>query len=135
MVIANQQNTDQKPAEPPVGLFDRIIASVAEEQQQRQSKNTLLSFLAILFFSLSLLPCSLLLLLGQWKASGAQYFISLAATNLDIFLSLKQNFLLSILESLPIIPILLFSVNIALVLFSVQLFLYKKSLLLRYIMR
>ncbi len=133
MTANHSQHSSQKPAPPSAGLFDKIICAITLEKELKQTKKILLFFVALLGVSVILLPFSWLFFIYQWKISGAYYFIWTAITNLDIFFSLWQDFTLSILESLPIIAITFFAINIALFLFTIRLFLYKKGMLLKYV--
>jgi len=124
-----------KPAEPAAGLFDRIILAIKREQELQKTKRLLFGFLSLLIVSFISMPFSWMLLVQQLKNSGILYFISAAISDFGIFLALWQNFALAILESLPIVAIVIFTVNMALVLFTVRLFLYRKRLLLTYLIR
>ena len=121
--------------EPPAGLFDRIILAIKREQGLRQTKRLLFGFLSLLIISFILIPFSWTLLVEQVKNSGILYFISTAFSDFGVFLTLWQDFGLAILESMPIMAISVFMINIALLLFAIRLFLYKKRLLLAYLIR
>ena len=121
--------------EPSDSLFDSIISSITQEKEAASSKHVLLAVLTILFVSLAMMPFSVFILVTQWNRSGVEYFISTAVDNIGIFMAMKQDFALSILEALPIIPIALFIANVVLLLFSLQLFLYKKAKLLKYLIK
>jgi hypothetical protein len=121
------------PSEPPQGLFDRIIVAIRKEQDSKKTRRLLFGFLSILIISSAMMPFSWNLLLEQADNSGILYFISAAFGNFGVFLSLWQNFGLAIIESLPIVAIAIFMINIALILFTVRLFLHRKNLLLSYL--
>ncbi len=122
-----------EPAEPPAGLFDRIILAIKREQELQQTKRLLFSFLSLLIISFIAASFSWTLLVEQVESSGILYFVSTAISDFGVFLALWQDFGLAILESLPIMGIAVFMVNIALILFTVRLFLYRKRLLLAYL--
>ena len=115
------------PADSSAGLFERIILAIKEEQELRQSRKILYFFLIILGVSFGALPFSVRFFISEWSHSGILYFLYVAAENSVLFLSLWQDFLLSIIESLPMMATVLFSLNLMLLLFTVRLFLYKKS--------
>lgn len=119
--------------EPSAGLFDRIIAAITQEKELRKTRKLSCFFLAMLIVSLGAMPFSLPLFVGALKHSGSAYFISTVLGNMRLFLTLWPDFSLSILESLPLAAITLFALNVALLLFSVRLFLHKKGLLLKYL--
>ena len=123
-----------KPPEPPLGLFDRIIMAIKKEQELRHTKRLLIGFLLLLVVSFAGMPFSWMIFKNQIETSGIPYFISAAAGNINVFLSLWQDFILAILESLPITGIILFAFNLALVVWTLRLFLYKKRLLFGYLL-
>jgi len=122
-----------KPAEPPAGLFDRIILAIKRVQGRRHTKGLLFSFLFLLIVSFIATPLSLIMLLNQAKTSGILYFISSAVSDFHAFLTLWQNFTLAILESLPLAGIVFFAISLGISIFTLRLFLYKKRLLLNYL--
>jgi len=119
-----------KPAEPPAGLFDRIILAIKREQELQHTKRLLFGFLFLLVVSLIATPFSWTMLVSQVKSSGILYFVSTAVSDFGTFLTLWKDFGLAILESLPIIGIVAFIISIGMALFTLRLFLYKKRLLL-----
>lgn len=123
-----------KPAEPPAGLFDRIILAIKREQELRHTKRLLFGFLFLLVSSFIATPLSFTILVNQVENSGIIYFVSTAVSGLGTFLALWQDFSLVILESLPIMGIVAFTISIGMALFTLRLFLYRKRLLLGYLM-
>lgn len=115
-------------------LFDRIILAIQKEQELKQTKKLLVSFLFLLVVSLIATPLSLNIVISQIKNSGVIYFISIALNDLKTFAALWQTFSLAILESLPVVGIMTFAVSAGVALFTLRLFLYKKRLLLGYLM-
>ncbi len=124
-----------KPAEPPAGLFDRIILAIKREQELRHTRRLLFGFLFLLVVSLIATPISWTILVSQVENSGILYFISTAISDFGTFLALWQDFGLAILESLPIVGIAAFTISIGIALFTLRLFLYKKRLLLGYLIQ
>jgi len=125
--------THLEPLEPPPGLFDRIILAIKQEQEFQHTKRLAFGFLALLIVSLASAPFSWSLFASQMQNSGILYFISTAAADLGASLALWQDFGLAIVESLPIAGIIVFVLNMILAVFTVRLFLYRKRLLLRYL--
>jgi len=117
----------------PAGLFDKIICAIKLEQEFKKTKELLLMFASLLLISMASMPFSFAYFFSQMQESAILYFISTAMQNVNIFFVVWQDFLLSILESLPLMSIFLFSLNLALFVFTVRLFLYKKGLLLKYL--
>ncbi len=122
-----------KPTEPSAGLFDRIIAAITLEQEFKQTRKILFAFIFLLLVSAAFMPFSFSFFAIQWNSSGVFYFISAATVNASVFFDSWEDFVLSILESLPVMAITLFAINVAALLFSIRLFLYKKGLLLKYL--
>lgn len=122
-----------EPAEPPVGLFDRIILAIKRRQELQRTRRLVLGFAILLVISFAAVPFSWTLLVSQIESSGIFYFISIVISDFGTFLTLWQDFSLAILESMPIMGIAVFTVNMALILFTVRLFFYKKRLLFRYL--
>jgi hypothetical protein len=123
-----------RPIEPPAGLFDRIILAIKKEQELQQTKRLLFSFLFLLVVSLIATPLSWTVLLSQVKSSGIIYFISTAVSDFGTFLAFWKDFGLAIAESLPVAGITVFVLNMILVVFTIRLFLYKKRLLVGYLL-
>jgi predicted neutral ceramidase superfamily lipid hydrolase len=121
--------------EPPKGLFDKIILAIKKEQELRHGKRLLFGFLLLLIISALSTPFSFMLLISQIKSSGIHYFISSALSNFNVFISFWKEFSLAILESIPIVAVMIFILDMALVIFTLRLFLYKKRLLLNYLIK
>jgi len=126
-------STHIKMVEPPAGLFDRIIFAIMREQELQHTKKLLFSFLFLLVASFIAIPLSWAILANQAENSGILYFISAAVSDFGTFLTLWQDFGLAILESLPIMGVIVFIISIGMALFTLRLFLYKKRLLLGYL--
>lgn len=122
-----------KPAEPPAGLFDRIILGIQREQELQHTRRLALGFLSFLVISFVAIPFSSTILVDQVNSSGILYFVSVAASDPGISFAFWQDISLAILESLPIMGIVMFTINMILVLFTIRLFLYRKRLLLTYL--
>ena len=121
--------------EPPKGLFDKIILAIKKEQEFRQTKKLVFGFLFLLIISIISTPFSFILFINQIKNSGIHYFISSAFSNFSVFITFWKEFSLAILESIPIVALAIFILDIALVLFTLRLFLYKKRLLLNFLIK
>jgi len=122
-----------KPIEPPIGLFDKIILAIKKEQEIGQTRKLIFSFLSLLLISLISTPVSAVTFINQIKNSGISYFIFAAASDLKTFFVLWQDFGLAILESFPIFGLMVFLLSLAISVFTIRLFLYKKRLLLGYL--
>ena len=124
-----------KLVEPPADLFDKIILAIKREQELRQTRRLLFSFLFLLVVSLIATPFSFIMLRNQIKNSGISYLISTAVSDFGTFLIVWKDFILAILESLPIAGMIVFAISAGVVLFTLRLFLYKKRLLFGYLVQ
>lgn len=122
-----------EPATPEAGLFDRIILAIKKEKGRQQARKIFFSFFALLIVSIITIPFSLMEMVNQAKNSGTIYFLSTIINNFGNLVYFWQDSALAILESLPITGIIIFSINLALLLFTIRLFLYKRGLLLKYL--
>lgn len=127
--------THLTPPEPPAGLFDRIILAIKREQELRNTKRLVFGFLALLFVSLTTVPFSWTLVASQMQDSGVIQFVQVALSNIGTFFASWQEFSLAIAESLPVMGIAIFMINMILVVFTLRLFLYKKRLLVGYLLQ
>lgn len=122
-----------KPAEPPVGLFDRIILVIKREQELRHTRKLVFGFAGLLVISFVAIPFSWTMLVNQIENSGISYFVFTAVSDFGTFFVLWQDFSLAILESLPLTGMIAFAISLSLSVFTLRLFLYKKRLLLGYL--
>ena len=127
--------THLEPPEPPAGLFNRILFSIKREQELQSTKRLAFGFLVLLVISLTAVPFSWSLFSGQMVESGVMQFMSIAINDLGTFFALWQDFSLAIAESLPVMGIIIFTINMILAVFTIRLFLYKKRLLVGYLLQ
>lgn len=120
---------------PPKGLFDRIILAIKREQELKRTRKILFGFLALLVLSLTATPISLAMLINQARSTGIYYFVSAALSDLGVFANLWQDFILAIIEGLPLTGIVAFIFSVGVSIFTLRLFLYKKRLLFGYLLR
>ena len=127
--------THLKPPEPPTGLFGRIMLAIGREQELQNTRKLAFGFLALLVISITATPFSWSLFSGQMVESGVMQFMSIAINDLGTFFAFWQDFSLAIVESLPVMGITIFVLNMILVVFTLRLFLYKKRLLIGYLLQ
>ena len=116
------------------GLFDKIIFTIRREQEFKNTKRILLLFFGLLVISVICAPITWTILAEQIKSSGISYFISMAVNDFGSVIKVWKYFGLAIVDSLPIAGIIVFAINIALVPFTIRLFLHKKQYLFRYLL-
>jgi len=127
--------THLTPPDPPAGLFNRIIFAIKQEQELRNTKRLVFGFFVLLIISLTAAPFSWEFFRGQMAESGVFQFISIAINDIGTFLAFWQDFSLAIAESLPIMGMTVFTINMILAIFTLRLFLYKKRLLVGYLLQ
>ena len=127
--------THLKPPESPTGLFGRIMLAIGREQELQNTRKLAFVFLALLVISITATPFSWSLFSGQMVESGVMQFMSIAISDLGTFFAFWQDFSLAIAESLPVMGITIFVLNMILVVFTLRLFLYKKRLLIGYLLQ
>jgi len=115
----------------PNSLFDCIIKAIKQEQELQHTKKLLFAFLFLLAFSLLATPLSGIMVVSQIKDSGILYFLFAAFRDFGAFLAFGQDFILAILEALPLGEIIFFSFSLGICFFTAHLFLHKKRLLLQ----
>jgi len=122
-----------KPAEPPAGLFDRIILAIKREQELQHTRRLVFGFAGLLVTSFVAIPFSWTILSSQVESSGISYFVSTAVSDFGTFFLFWQDFSLAILESLPLMGMIAFAASLGIAVFTLRLFLYRKRLLLNYL--
>jgi len=126
------QSSSKALIRPPRGLFERIIASIRNEEELRKTKRIAVIFLFLLVISVISLPFSWSFLSTQLTRSGFLTFLALGLSNLGAVFSLFPEFVMAVAESLPVMGLTVFILNVALVVFTIRLFLYRKRLLWHY---
>lgn len=121
-----------EPPEPPAGLLDRILLAIRREQELRHTKRLAFGFLTLLVVSVLSAPFSWVSFSGEVASSGIFQFISIALDDFGTFLALWPDSFMAVAESLPVMSLMLFTINIALAVFTLRLFLHHKRMLLGY---
>lgn len=120
--------------QPPKGLFDKIILAIRQEEELQNTKRIVFGFFALLIVSVSAAPFSWMLFAGQVAESGLFQFVYAAASDFGTFVAAWPDFFMAIAESLPIAAISILTANTILAVFTLRLFLYKKRLLVGYLL-
>ena len=118
--------THLKPVEPPGDLFERVVFAIQKEQQLQRKRRQLFGF-SIALLALFALPFSSLLLTNQIKESGIFYFFASLFMDWNLILALGKEYLLAILESLPIVGITIFLGNLVFILFAWRILITNKT--------
>lgn len=100
--------TNIQPFEPPVGLFERIMRRIDEERRLITVKRRVFLFSAGLFVTIvALVPAARMAWNGLTE-SGFLKFLSLIFSDAEIIAGYWQNFVMSLLETLPVMGLVLF---------------------------
>jgi len=119
--------------QPPVSLLERIMLAIKAEQEKRHSKKLVYGFCFLLIISLVATPLSVIIFSQQLQSSGILYFMATALSDWGALIALWPDFILAILESLPLISLTSLLISLAIACFTLRLFLYRKKLLLHYL--
>lgn len=129
-----QKPLNSSRAGPVPGLFDRIILAIKREEELQNTRSIFAGFFTLLLVSSAAAPFSWMFFAAQAEDSGIFSFLSASASDLGTLLKFWPDFALAIAESLPIAGIAILAVNIAVAVFTLRLFLYRKRMLLGYIL-
>ena len=110
-----------EPVDPPAGLFDRIVSAIQREQELQRKRRLSLAVISLLVFSFGAAPFSWIFLDGQLASSGFLYFLQVGFSDFTVLSSVWSDFSLALIESLPILAVLVFLVNALLVVFTLRL--------------
>ena len=122
-------------SEPPARLFENIMLAIRREKELIRARKALFGFLCFLFVSLCSVSLSGAIIADQIHNSGIYYFILTAVTDLGVFSVIWREFMLAIIESLPIAEITAFAASLCVCVFTIRLFLRDKDLLFGYLSR
>lgn len=93
----------QELPEPPKGLFNKIMARIQEERRLLTIKRQLAIFsLGVAGSAIAFIPAFKMLQTGLYESGFLQFF-SLIFSDFGTVISYWQNFVMSLLETLPII--------------------------------
>lgn len=93
----------QELPEPPKGLFNKIMARIQEERRLLTIKRQLVIFsLGVAGSAIAFIPAFKMLQTGLYESGFLQFF-SLIFSDFGTVISYWQNFVMSLLETLPII--------------------------------
>ena len=121
-----------EPFEPPGGLFEKVLLAIKKEKEFQRKKRLSFVFGILFIFSIFSVPFSAKLLIEQISISGTFYFLVTALNDFENFLLFWQDFILAIAESLPIMTITFFVINITILLFILRFFLNNRKLLVEF---
>jgi uncharacterized metal-binding protein len=95
------------PPEPPAGLFERIMRRIQEEQRLLTLKRRVFVFSVGMMVSAAAFAPALKITEAELSASGFLRFLSLAFSDFEVITAYRQNFALTLLETIPAISLAL----------------------------
>ena len=98
--------THLKPQEPPVGLFNKIMARIHEEERLLSIKRRLILFSIPVIISAGAFIPVINAFQAEFAQSGFSHFLSLMFSDFGSVIANWQDFGLTILESLPAMSII-----------------------------
>ncbi len=112
--------SETRPNKPPKRLFWVIIERLKLEKNLKLFKEKFFVFLAILIISVVLVAAAFFIFNSELAESESGYLFSLLFSDTGIVLSYYKNFVLAILESMPVISIIFSLAAIVLVMISLR---------------
>jgi hypothetical protein len=111
-------------------LLSKILVAI-KKQEIRQRKQKMIGFLVLSLVIAFTIPFTSQILISQINNSGITYFLEAIMNDFQSFLNFWQEFTLAILESLPIIAILVFAISLEAFIFTFRLFLREKTFIFK----
>jgi len=119
-----------KPAEPSNGLFDKIIARFKQERSLIIKRRLILFSVGLVSSVVAFIPAGRMVRTGLIESGFIQYF-SLIFSDFGVVTTYWQNFSLTLLESIPVISLVLFLTITLLFLESLKFFILNLRIILR----
>lgn len=107
-------------------LLSKVLVSIRKQEIRRKNQK-MASFLLLFLITAFTIPFTSQILISQINNSGIVYFLGAIANDFHSFLNFWQEFILAILESLPITGFLIFAVSLEVCIFTFRLFLREKN--------
>jgi len=111
---------DSAPTKPPKRLFWAVIKRLKLEKKLKIFKEKFSIFLAILIISVALVAAAIFIFKSELAGSESGYLFSLLFSDTGIVLSYYKNFVLAILESIPVVSIIVSLTALVLVMISLR---------------
>lgn len=99
--------TPFKSPEPPEGLFEQIMRRVHKEERLLAVKRMIVFSLGLIGSAIAFFP-ALQTMRGVFAESGFMEFFSLLFSDAGLVMTYWQNFIMTLLESLPVISLSIF---------------------------
>jgi len=107
-------------------LLSKVLVTI-RKQEIRRKKQKMIGFLILSLAAAFTIPFTSQMLISQINNSGIAYFLEAIVNDFHSFLNFWQEFILAILESLPIVGLLVFAVSLEAFIFTFRLFLREKN--------
>ncbi len=98
----------------------------------KRARRKAILFLLCFGISVIMAPFSLSVLPAELERTGFLYYVSTAVSDLNIFMVLWQDFVLVIIESLPLLILAVCAASIGMVLFTARMFLRDRKVISGY---
>ncbi len=107
-------------------LLSQVLVGIRKQEIRRKNQK-MTGFLLLSLATAFTIPFTSQMLLNQINNSGIAYFLGSIVNDFHSFLSFWQEFILAILEALPIAGLLVFAVSLEAFIFTLRLFLREKN--------
>jgi len=107
-------------------LLSKVLVSIRKQEIRRKNQK-MAGFLLLSLATAFTIPFTSQILISQINNSGIAYFLGAIVNDFHSFLNFWQEFILAILESLPITGLLIFAVSLEVCIFTFRLFLREKN--------
>jgi len=107
-------------------LLPKVLVTIRKQEIRRKNQK-MIGFLLLSLVAAFTIPFTSQILINQINNSGIAYFLEAIMNDFHSFLTFWQEFILAILESLPITGFLVFAVSLEVFIFTFRLFLHEKT--------
>lgn len=107
-------------------LLSKVLVAIRKQEIKRKNQK-MAGFLLLSLVIAFTVPFTSQMLISQINNSGIAYFLGAIVNDFHSFLNFWQEFILAILESLPITGLLVFAVSLEAFIFAFRLFLREKT--------
>ena len=107
-------------------LLSKVLVCIRKQEIRRKNQK-MAGFLLLSLVTAFTIPFTSQMLISQINNSGIAYFLGAIVNDFHSFLNFWQEFILAILESLPITGLLIFAASLEVCIFTFRLFLREKN--------
>jgi hypothetical protein len=118
--------------EPSDTLLRDIMFSIRKEQVKQRSKRLIINSASLFLVACVLAPFSWHILVNEVKSSSFMYFVSVTFNNFGVFLTFWKDFLLAILESMPVVGLVALGFNLVIFLLAFRFLLSRRNIFMKF---